>query len=79
MSGVIRIGRKYQVVIPRDVRKRLALHEGDEMIYENTSNGVFIYPKPANPVAFMRGLGAGLWKDEDINAYLDKERESWDR
>lgn len=75
----MRIGRKYQVVIPRDVRKRLALREGDEIIYENTANGVFIYPKPADPVAFMRGLGADLWKDEDIGAYLDRERDSWGR
>lgn len=79
MSGIIRIGRKYQVVIPREIRKRLALREGDEMIYENTPNGVFIYPKPANPVAFMRGLGAGLWNDENVDTYLKKERDSWDR
>ncbi len=26
----------------------------------------------------LKGLGAEIWKDENIDVYLKKERESWD-
>jgi hypothetical protein len=39
-------------------------------------------PKPVNPsrirISDLRGVGAELWRDESVDEYIRKERESWD-
>ena len=34
MSAVARVSRRYQVVIPREVRKALGIKEGDRVLFE---------------------------------------------
>jgi hypothetical protein len=34
--------------------------------------------KPSVCLADLKGLGKDLWKNRDIDAYLAKERDSWD-
>ncbi len=34
MSLIARVSRRYQVVIPRDVRKKLGIKEGDRVVFE---------------------------------------------
>jgi len=34
MSLIARVSRRYQVVIPREVRKKLGIKEGDRVVFE---------------------------------------------
>ncbi len=34
MSAIARVSRRYQVVIPREVRKALGIKEGDRVLFE---------------------------------------------
>ena len=38
-------------------------------------------PETRKTVGFsdLCGVGAEIWRDEDVNEYIRKERESWDR
>ena len=29
-------------------------------------------------ISDLRGVGAEIWQDEDVNEYIRKERDSWD-
>lgn len=35
-------------------------------------------PSKKHSIMELRGLGAEIWKDENVDEYLRKERESWD-
>jgi antitoxin PrlF len=45
-----KVSVKSQTVIPREVRKRLALKPGDTLRYRVTDNGVLLDKAPANEV-----------------------------
>ncbi len=34
MSLIARVSKRYQVVIPKEVRKRLGIKEGDSVVFE---------------------------------------------
>ena len=34
MSAIARVSRRYQVVIPREIRKALGIKEGDKILFE---------------------------------------------
>jgi len=34
MSAIARVSRRYQVVIPKDIRKALGIKEGDRVLFE---------------------------------------------
>ncbi len=77
MGVTVRVGPKYQVVIPQVVRKKIDLHPQDEMLVEEINGIVVLIPKPKSFTELMIGLGKEIWKDIDVKEYLKKERESW--
>lgn len=77
MSVTVKVGPKYQVVIPQGVRKKIDLHPQDEMLVEEMNGIVVLIPKPKSFTELMIGLGKETWKDIDVKEYLKKERESW--
>lgn len=77
MAMPVRVGSKFQVVIPYDVRQKIDLHPKDEVIVEVIAGTVVIVPKPKSFTSFMTGLGKELWKGVDVKDYIRKERELW--
>ncbi len=77
MGVTVKVGPKYQVVIPQGVRKKIDLHPQDEMLVEEINGIVVLIPKPKSFTKLMIGLGKEIWKDIDVKEYLKKERESW--
>lgn len=55
---VVRVSRKYQVVIPKDVRERLHLRPGQEV--EVFSIGGRVELVPTEPVQNLRGFLSGI-------------------
>lgn len=65
---VVKVSRKYQVVIPKDVRERLALKPGQKVEVFSLSGRVQLIP--VEPMQELRGFLAGmprnLYRDEDL-------------
>jgi len=78
MGVNVKVGPKYQVVIPQAIRKRVPLHPRKEVLVEEINGVIFILPKPTSFTEFMIGLGKETWKGIDPKAYIKKERESWE-
>lgn len=77
MGVSVKVGPKYQIVIPQDIRQKIGLRPKDEVIVEEICGTVIIIPKPKSFTDFIIGLGKEVWERVDVKDYLKKERESW--
>jgi len=75
-----KVGKKYQTVIPSEIRHRKGLEGGDSLIWEidETTNQIIVIPKPRSFTRHMRGLGKRTWKKVNVNEYIKRERDSWE-
>jgi AbrB family looped-hinge helix DNA binding protein len=75
----VKLSSKCQIVIPKHVREALEIGPGDELLMEVKKGSLIIYPKPKSFTDYLIGLHKDVWRDIDVDSYLDKERESWER
>lgn len=73
----IRVGKKSQIVIPVDLRKKLGIKEGDELLISLEGGKLILSRRPDDYTAFGEGLGAEIWREVDAVEYLREERASW--
>jgi AbrB family looped-hinge helix DNA binding protein len=70
----VTISTKNQIVIPREAREALGVKPGDKILVVVRGDRVIVLQKPKSPHAAIRGLARGRYPE----AYLQKERDSWD-
>lgn len=75
----VRVGKRYQVVVPKAVRQRFDIHEGDEMLLEVSRRGILLIPRPKSYTVHLAGLHHEVWENLDVDHYLDRERKTWRR
>ncbi len=78
---LVTVGRKYQIVIPKEVRKKLkGLKPGSKVglraVDETT---VTIKSEPKSWVERTRGIAKDAWKGINTTKYLEELRNEWDR
>lgn len=76
------VSTKYQVVIPKEARKKVGIKPGQKMDVEITNNRIVLSKikqggKLNWPEDYYKKLG-GLWKHTNIEKYLEEERNSWE-
>lgn len=73
------LSKKYQVVIPKEIRKRMGLHAGATIAVHALDDSKAILVKhPTDPVKAMRGLGKTVWRAlGGTEKYIKAERVSW--
>jgi AbrB family looped-hinge helix DNA binding protein len=77
MGVKVKVGPKYQVVIPQTIRKKVHIHPQNEVLVEEVNGAIIILPQPVSFTQFMIGLGKEAWRDVDAKAYVRKERTGW--
>jgi len=77
MGTKVRVGPKYQVVIPQSVRKKVPIFPKKEVMVEEVNGAIIILPQPKSFTEFMFGLGKDAWEGVDPKAYVKKERAHW--
>ncbi len=74
---------KYQVVIPKEARKKIKVKPGQRMNVDVAGNQIILSPAKSKkelkwPEDYYKKLG-GIWKNtEDIDKYLEEEDKSWE-
>lgn len=78
---LVTVGSKYQIVIPKDVRKKIqGLKPGDKVsVHQIDQNTISIQSEPENWVERTRGIAKEAWKGINTTKYLDNLRNEWDR
>ena len=77
MGVKVKVGPKYQVVIPRVIRKKVPLVPQKEVLVEEINGVIIILPQPESYTELILGLGKEVWKGIKPKAYVVKERASW--
>ena len=73
------LSKKYQVVIPKEVRRRMRLHAGETVaVHALDDEKAILVKHPTDPVRAMRGLGKDVWRKlGGTQKYIRAERSSW--
>ena len=77
------ISTKYQVVIPKEVRKKIKLEPGQKLNVNVAGDQIILSPTQTSkklnwPEDHLKKL-KGLWKStSDIDKYLEEEDKSWE-
>ncbi|MBC7074787.1 MAG: AbrB/MazE/SpoVT family DNA-binding domain-containing protein [Syntrophomonadaceae bacterium] len=76
--SVAKVGKRGVVVLPAELRKRMKINEGDELLIDISESGViYMVQRPDDFVAALKNAGRGLWAEQDPVAYVREERETW--
>lgn len=75
------VSTKYQVVIPKEVRKKLQVKPGQKMNINVIGEQIILSPTSAKeswkwPQDYIKNL-KDPWEGEDRDKYLELERNSW--
>jgi AbrB family looped-hinge helix DNA binding protein len=68
-----------QIVIPKEVRKKLQIRPGKRLLLKTEGNHIFLSPLPDNPVEYFCGIfkeGSSLTKALIQDRRKEEERES---
>lgn len=71
------ISQKYQVVIPKEIRQKVQVKEGQELHVYSLGNSILMSPSPISYSKKMLGLGQDVWKNIDPLEYIQHERAGW--
>ena len=71
MESVLTLNQKSQIVISKEIRKRLDLKPGDQLAAVVEGNKIVLRPKPKSAAGRLRGLGKGTWESRaKIDTYI---------
>ena len=76
----VTVGSKYQIVIPKKVRKKLKVKPGDKVIIDTKDEKTAIIKTESRSWAERtRGIAKEAWKNIDTTKYLEDLRNEWER
>lgn len=77
----VKLSRKYQIVVPREVRRKMKIDAGSRLgVHPIDEQRAILLKYPENYVAALRGLGKEVWQTLGGGArYIKQERASWDK
>lgn len=79
MNKIIKVGKRYQIVIPKRIRKQLGIKVEDELIVSVRNNWIVLQLRPGRYGEYMQGLGKRVWKKVEATEYVRKERQEWEK
>ena len=71
-----KVGWRYQVVVPKEIRNALNLKPGDYLEVKVVNGAVVMIPQ-ASYTSRLFGKHREIWQAEDAVKYVGRERESW--
>jgi AbrB family looped-hinge helix DNA binding protein len=79
MPKSVRISKKGQFVIPKEMREAMGVKEGEEILV-TLEEGKVILTRPQEYARKTRGLLKGTWAKsaKEVDRYLRKERRAWE-
>jgi AbrB family looped-hinge helix DNA binding protein len=74
--GKVKVSPKGQVVIPKPLRDRFGIKEGEEVQVEESKRGVLVMKSEENPLKAMTGLFEGKTRRSSTELVRDIRKES---
>ncbi len=73
----VTVSSKYQIVIPKEARKKLNVRPGDQLLVHLEDKQMVLRVRPHSYTQYLRGLHKEIWHDLDATEYVQHERASW--
>ncbi len=73
MSAIVKVGRRYTIVIPKEIRSKLKIKENSKVLVRVVEGKIVIEPLPDNPFEVL-GKVIGKPYNEDVD---EKKAEKW--
>jgi AbrB family looped-hinge helix DNA binding protein len=77
MAVRVKVSKKYQITVPSEIRRRLGVKSGDELLIEVRGGYMVLMPEPRDFSTRLRGLHREVWDGIDAQDFVRRERESW--
>lgn len=76
----VTVGTKYQIVIPKEVRKKIKnIKPGQQVkVYSEDESTIIIKVTPKNWIERTYGMMSEAWKGIDTTKYLEDLRNEWE-
>jgi AbrB family looped-hinge helix DNA binding protein len=74
--GKAKVSPKGQVVIPKPLRDKFGIKEGEEVLVEESKKGILVMKREENPLKAMVGLFQGKTIKSSIDLVRDIRKES---
>ncbi len=78
LTVTAKVSSKNQIVLPREVRDELGVKSGDELLFIIRDGEIIVRSRPASFAQAMRGLHKNIWAGVEVEAWLARERSSWE-
>jgi AbrB family looped-hinge helix DNA binding protein len=75
MQSIVKVTRRGQTTIPVELRQKMGIKEGDQLMVEATEKGILFRRIPR--LEDMAGVDAKYGKVEEIKKEIDKIREEY--
>ncbi len=75
--AIATLSSKSQLVLPAEIRRKLGIHPGDQLIVEVEGDHAVIRKAPLSDVEALASYRAALWRDYADE--LQAGRDEWDR
>lgn len=76
---LVTVGSKYQIVIPKEIRKKVkGINPGAKVAVSAGNQAVTIKPAENNWVERTYGMMSEVWKDIDPAKEIEKMRDEWE-
>ena len=75
----VKVSRRHHISVPRIARERLNIQSGDRLLVDIQDGLLILIPQPENYTAHLAGLHREVWRGVDATAYIQEEREAWDK
>lgn len=73
----VKVSAKYQIAVPQIARRKLNIQKGDRLLVDVQDGVIVLIPQPKRYTEYLQGLHGEIWKDVDIQKYLNGERDAW--
>lgn len=73
-----KVGKKFQTVVPMQVREAVGIQEGDCLIWEANPDGSFLVRPQKSKTEYLASLNRKAYGTiEDVAEHVKKEKASW--
>ncbi len=78
---IVRVSSKRQITLPAAIYKKLGIQPGQKLLLEVQGDKIILSPKTTSYTELLSGSLKNVYgrTPEEVNAYIRKERETWDR
>jgi len=77
VAQTVKISKRHQISVPSAVRKRLGIKQGDRLLVEVKGDMMILLREPSDYVDHLSGLHKEVWREVDVDEYLEGERTAW--